>query len=450
MIDLDEETYQKYKKLGRGSWGKDLIMWKTMYTGLLTTAKAGLPTTTTQEEDITPFTEMMLESFLSIPKARKEGIPVIMYPFNYEPALFFAMKLAPMMQEIISVGLAFVHMNEPYIDFSNKMGYGDNPTICNAQRPFLSLVMQGAAPKPDYLLFLSTPCNSLSMSYQVYQHLTKIPTFNIDVPYWAYNQENEFYDEKTMEYMINQSKSLISWLENKTGHKFEPEEFQKTMKLVNQAREYILEFNELLKTVPCPMPSMAGFANFYTMVTRAGSPEAVKTTKYFRDEAAQNAKNGIGGIENEKLRIAWPYTHVFFDQELLPWLEETHNAVVIMDLLGHYKVLPHDTSTTEKCFESLAMGTLDASMVGKCRGPMEYYVKYLVNYVKDYKIDCVIFPLHMACKHVYSMARVASEAIREATGVPSLIFGCDSYDSREVTSEELREKITEFITQVVI
>ena len=48
------------------------------------------------------------------------------------------------------------------------------------------------------------------------------------------------------------------------------------------------------------------------------------------------------------------------------------------------------------------------------------------------------------------MARVASEAIREETGVPSLIFGCDSYDSREVTSEAIRGQISEFLTQIVL
>lgn len=438
---MEKELFDQYKKLGRGSWGKDLAIWKTMYTGFLTQSK---------DEEFNPFTELLLNNFLEIPKARKEGKPVIMHPFNYGPELFFAMNLAPLMQEIISVGLAFVHMNEPYIDFTNKIGYGDNPTICNAQRPFISLVLQDAAPIPDFLIYLSTPCNSLSMSYQVYQYLAGIPSFNIDVPYWAYNQDDEFYDEKTMDYMINQLKTLITWLENKTNQKFDEAQFQQTMARLNEARENILEFNELLKAVPCPMPSIAGFGNFFTMVTRGGSSEAVKTTKWFRDTAAENVKNGIGGVPDEKLRIAWPYTHVFFDQELLTWIEQTFNAVVIMDLLGHYKVLPHDTSTVESCFESLAMGTLDASMVGKCRGPAEYYLNYLVNYVKDYKIDAVIFPLHMACKHVYSMGRVASEAIREETGIPSLIFGCDSYDSREVTSESIRGQITDFLTQVVL
>jgi benzoyl-CoA reductase/2-hydroxyglutaryl-CoA dehydratase subunit BcrC/BadD/HgdB len=141
---------------------------------------------------------------------------------------------------------------------------------------------------------------------------------------------------------------------------------------------------------------------------------------------------------------------VFFDRDLLPWLEETFHANVIMDILGYYQVLPHDTSTTEKCYESLANGTLDFSMVGTCRGPIEYFIDYILKFVKDYKIDAVIMPMQFACKHAYTMARVASEAIREELETPTLIFGCDPYDSREVTSEAIRQRISEFLTQVVL
>jgi len=438
---LDKELFDEYKKKGRGSWGKDLKIWKMMYNAFLNQAK---------DQEFNPTTELLLDIFLSIPKARKEGNPIIMHPFNYEPVLILTMDLTPLMQEIISVGLAPFHLNEPYIDFSKQVGYGDNPTLCNAQRPFIALLMQGAAPLPDLLVYSATPCNALTMSYQVMQNLTKIPSFSIDIPYWAYNQENEYYDDKTVDYVISQSKNMITWIENNTQQKFDENKFQQTSIRLNQAREYVLEFNELLKAVPCPMPSIAGFGNFFTMVTRGGSPEAVKATKWFRDTAAENVKNGVGGIPDEKLRIAWPYTHVFFDQELLPWMEQTFNAVVIMDILGHYKVLPHDVSTTDNCFQSLAKGMLDASMVGTMRGPIEYYLEYLTNYVKDYKIDAVIFPVHFACKHTFAMVRVASEAIREETGIPSLIFGCDSYDSREVTSEAIKGKITEFLTQIVM
>jgi benzoyl-CoA reductase subunit B len=438
---MELELYNKYKKLSRGNWGKDLSMLKMMYVGLLNQMK---------DEELTPITEMLLRYFLEIPKARKEGKTIIMHPFNYGPEIFYSMNLVPLMQETYSVGLAPLRLNEPYLDFANKVGYGDNPTVCNAQRPLIGSYMQGVAPIPDLLFFLSTPCNSLAMTYQVFEQLAKIPTFSMDVPYWSYDKPGEFYDEKVMDYMINQTKDMIFWLEQKTKKKLNFEKLQETMVKVNQAREYILEFNELLKTVPCPVNSQAGFGNYLSMVGCGGTDDAVKSTKWLRDNAALNVKNGIAGVPDEKIRIAWPYTHIFFDGELLTWLEETFQAVVIMDLLGFYQVLPHDVSTQDKCFESLAKGTLDFSMIGTCRGPIEYYIEFLLNYVKEYKIDCVIMPMQFACKHAYAMARVSTEALREETGIPTFIFGCDPYDSREVTSESIREQISNFLTQVVL
>jgi benzoyl-CoA reductase subunit B len=394
--------------------------------------------------------DMFLNIFLRVVNARKEGRTVIMHPFNYEPALFFAMNLTPLMQETFSVGLAPFHINEPYIDITNEIGYGDTPTLCNAQRPLVGAYMRGVAPIPDLIFFTSTPCNAIAMSYQVFQQLIKAPTFSMDIPYWAYDQTNQFYDEKTIDYMIKQTKDLISWLEKETNQKLDLEKFQQTMRLVNEARENVVEFNELLKNVPCPLPSAAGFGVFATMATHSGTPEAVKVTKWIRDEAANNVKKGIAGVPDEKIRIAWPYTHVFFDQELLPWIEETFQAVVILDILGYYPVLPHDVSTIEKCYESLAKGVLDFSMVGSCRGPAEFYTEFVLNYVKDYKIDCVIIPMQFACKHAYSITRIAAEAVREQLGIPTLIFGCDPYDSREVTSETIRARISDFLTQVVL
>ena len=438
---MDDEVYMKYKKLGRGNWGKDLSMLKMMYMGLLNQRK---------DEETNPILEMLLDYFLKIPKARKEGKPIVMHPFNYGPELFYAMDLVPLMQETYSVGLAPLRLNEPYLDITNKIGYGDNPTLCNAQRPLIGSYIQGVAPIPDLLFFLSTPCNSLAMTYQVFEQLANIPTFNMDIPYWSYDQSSEFNDDQVIEYMINQIKELISWLEQQTKQKLNIEKLQETMRKVNQAREYILDFNELLKTVPCPVNSQAGFGNFLSMVSLGGTDEAIKSTKWLRDSALDNVKKGIAGVPDEKIRIAWPYTHIFFDGDLLEWLENTFRAVVIMDLLGFYQVLPHEVSTTEQCYESLAKGALDFSMIGTCRGPVEFYIDFLLNYVRDYKIDCVIMPMQFACKHAYAMARISTEAVREETGVPVFIFGCDPYDSREVTSEAIRGKIFDFLTQVVL
>ncbi len=447
---MEENWYKKYKKLGRGKWGSEFTLWKAMYRGLLDFMWQRAKEEGMENEPIDPFREMFFNYFIDVPRARKQGKPIVMHPFNYAPELFHAMNMENLMQETFSVGLAPLHINEHYLDITNEMGYGDNPTICNAQRPLIGSIMEKAAPTPDLLFFLSTPCNSLATTYHVFHQLTKVPTYNVDIPYWSHKPGNEYYDPKTLEYVIKQLKRFVAWLEEQTNQKLEEERFKQTMVYLNQARANIMDFNELLRAVPCPVNSMGGFGNWLTMVLRGGTLDAVKSTKSLRDAAAENVKNKVGGVPDEKIRIAWPYTHVFFDAELFPWLEENYNAVVIMDILGYYQVPPHDVSTIDKCFESLAKGTLEFSMIGTCRGPIEFYIDYVIRFVKDYKIDCVIMPMQFACKHAYAMAKLTSEEVKKQIGIPTMTFGCDPYDSREVPAEKIRAKIGDFLTEIVM
>lgn len=443
---MTEDKFTKYEQFAAQEWPSDLGLWKNLLLASIANTRLNLEIGANE----TPMGEYLIDMFARIAKARLEQKPIIMHPFNYGPELFYAMDLEPLMQEVFSVGLAPFHLNEPYIDMANQMGYGDNPTLCNAQRPLIATHMNGDAPIVDLLFYLSAPCNSLATTYQVYQHMTGVPTYTMDVPYWSYNSASKYYDEKTINYMKAQYQDMVSWLEQQTNRSFDQEKFQQTMKLVNQARENVMDFNDLLKSVPCPVTSMESFSNFLAMVLAGGTEDGVRLTKWFRDYAAENVKKGVAGVPGEKLRIAWPYTHTFFDRELFPWIEEKFNAVVIMDILGHYIVPPHDTSTLDKCFESLALGTLDFSMIHTCRGPAEFYIDYLLRFVEDYKIDCVIIPIQFACKHAYAITKIMAEAVQREAEIPVLVFGCDPYDSREVPQEEVRGKIEEFITEIVL
>lgn len=443
---MNEDMLKDYESLSMREWPSDLGLWKTLFTGFLNVVKMKLAA----GEPDTPYNELILELFARVARARMANKPVLFYSFNCGPELFYSMDVEPVMLEVLCVGMAPFNMNHPYIDQTNQMGYGDNPTLCNAQRPLIAVKNRGELPRADLMVYLSTPCNSLATNYQVFQNITGIPTYTIDMPYWSYDPASEFYDEKTLQYVVKQYKGLISWLEKETGASFDLDRFQESMHRLNKAREYVMEFNDLQMAVPCPSHSREAFTNWLIMGDSGGTAKAVEMTRWMRDKAAANVRSGQGAVENEKIRIAWPYTHVFFDDTLFHWLEKSFNAVAIMDLLGHYHISPHDTSTLEKCFESLAMGSLDYSMVDTCRGPAEFYIEYLLRFVKDYQADCVIVPIQFACKQYYTMLGLAAEAIRKEAGIPVLVLGCDPYDSREVPSHEIRGRIEEFIREIVM
>ena len=74
----------------------------------------------------------------------------------------------------------------------------------------------------------------------------------------------------------------------------------------------------------------------------------------------------------------------------------------------------------------------------------------MIRFIKDYKIDCAIFPMQFACKHAYAMATLTAEEVHKQLDIPTLIFGCDPYDSREVPSEKIHDKRSHFRTEIVL
>jgi benzoyl-CoA reductase subunit B len=65
--------------------------------------------------------------------------------------------------------------------------------------------------------------------------------------------------------------------------------------------------------------------------------------------------------------------------------------------------------------------------------------------VKDYAIDCVIFPGHMGHKDMAASASIMREVCRDL-GVPFLHIGMDMCDKRYTTVEEIKGKMSHFFT----
>ncbi|TFF98968.1 MAG: hypothetical protein EU540_07500, partial [Promethearchaeota archaeon] len=136
-----EEELKEYKKLGRGNWGEGFGLLKGMYNGFITRIRDEAAEMEEEQDEIMPPMKMLLNLLLDLRNARREGKKICMHPFNYGPELLYTMGLVPLMQELFSVGLATTHINEFYLDITNKIGYGDNPTLCNAQRPLIGAYM---------------------------------------------------------------------------------------------------------------------------------------------------------------------------------------------------------------------------------------------------------------------------------------------------------------------
>ncbi len=388
--------------------------------------------------------------------AEEKGTPIAMYNFCVPPELFYAGGVYPLCQEVGSIALTLanstVHMN--YIDKAEESGLQREQ--CNAQKIWIGAMLQNEAPKPDFMVYASQPCDSTNILYQVMSKFYDVPTFTYDIPYYHYDEKNEFYDERVTPYCADQVRDIVKFIELHGKTEITLEKLKETIGYSNEARNYALETMELLKHKPNPLPSLAPVIMYLTLMVASGIPEAIHYAKWCRDTANDRIKRGVGYIsenyrkKEEKYRCFWVYIPIFFDPMMFTWMEQKFQVTTVLDMLGFQQMQPVDLSSEDKMYEGLAHAIMEMPMARQSRGPMEYYLDDVVRIVKDYDIDFCIWAGHIGCKHSFAIAALMRRLIEEKTGVPTMIFELDSMDSRNVNSKTIKKKITDFMNDIIL
>jgi benzoyl-CoA reductase/2-hydroxyglutaryl-CoA dehydratase subunit BcrC/BadD/HgdB len=162
-------------------------------------------------------------------------------------------------------------------------------------------------------------------------------------------------------------------------------------------------------------------------------------------DAEKRVKEGKGWLENEKIRLLW------FDIRpmripVIPWLEEEWGAVLVLDMFSYCPYSTIDTSTVDSMFKGMAQRYLyESPMIRQARGFADNFADDIRRIVKDYSIDCVIWPGHMGHKDGAASIGIMRETCRDI-GVPYLHIGLDLFDARYTTVEAVKDRISTFFT----
>ncbi|MCP4608603.1 MAG: 2-hydroxyacyl-CoA dehydratase, partial [Planctomycetes bacterium] len=204
---------------------------------------------------------------------------------------------------------------------------------------------------------------------------------------------------------------------------------------------------ELRRAVPCPHGYKIG-AQIWTMVTMLwpGDPRCTAWLEELVTETEQRVQEGIGAVPAEKIRLFWYDLRPFWVYEFAPWLEKEWGAVVIMDMITYNPYTLIDTSTEETMLRGLAKRSLsDALMVRQERGPANIVATDITRVVKDYKIDCVVWPAHMGHKAKAGVVGIGRQVCRELN-VPFLYIDLDIFDPQYTSSDEIKDQMSKFFT----
>jgi benzoyl-CoA reductase subunit B len=314
--------------------------------------------------------------------------------------------------------------------------------VCTLLRLGLYYVDAGILPIPTAVVALLEPCDgvtSLHEAIRTHKDWRDIPMFAPDPPY--------FDDERSIDYFAGELRRMASFIEEHCGRKLEMDRLKEIVEESNRQYELWEEYSELRRSVPCPHGLVLGMAAFgVAQGTLCGRPSG---TAWFRDLVADAEKRILEKrpeVPNQKIRVLWYDVQPVWFGELTPWLEAEWGAIVVQSMFTYFPYTRVDTSSEEAIWRGLAVrNLLDTPMIRQAMGTADGFANDLIRIVKDFKIDCVIWPGHMGHKDGAASIPIMKETCHDL-GVPFLSIGVDQFDRRYTPVDEVKNRIAQFFS----
>ena len=337
-----------------------------------------------------------------------------------------SMNVSGMFIEFFGAMLSGSGMSSKYLEISESKGFSTDG--CSYHRTIIGAAMEGIIPKPDVLIGASIPCNGGVKALKRIGEIFNKDVFILNIPIES--------TPDSVDYLTDQYKKMIEYIENETGRKLDYDKLKMTIKYNNQAREYLVEANNLCKNVPCPANSN-DLKNFIMFVLLQGTEEGVEVAKLFRDEFKYRVENGLAGLSEEKFRLMWIQNRIQFKTDLLNILEEKYGVNIVIDELNHIWWEPMDESQP---LRSLAKRMITHPIVG----PAERRLEVITQLAQEYKIDGAVNPAHLGCRQSAG-ARVLFKDALQKIGIPLIHLDVDCVDERNYTSGQIITRMEAFL-----
>jgi len=382
----------------------------------------------------------MLESYNRIIACAEEGKPFIASPYANAPELLVALGLP----WYTLAQIPYLPTSEQYIleeiDDAERAGLGTD--MCTLIRVGINNVEAGHVPLPTAFVGLLSLCDGNNMLHQAIahnEHWRDVPIFCTDAPYLA--------NDRGVNFHAGELRQMVTFLEEHTGREMDSDRLREVSEESNRQYELWAEYNELRRAVPCPHSAAKG-AQAWSVAQNymVGDRRGTEWLRQLVDITEQKVSEGKGSVPDERIRVFWFDVRAVWFPELTEWLKSEWGVCIVMDMTGYAPYTTIDTSSEENIFRGLAKRNMcDVPMVRQVRGTTDNLINDLVRVVKDYRIDCVVWPAHMGHKDGAASVGIMRDVCRDL-GAPFLELGLDLFDKRYTSMDEVKDRFSRFFT----
>jgi benzoyl-CoA reductase/2-hydroxyglutaryl-CoA dehydratase subunit BcrC/BadD/HgdB len=376
--------------------------------------------------------DLLSRYFRRVLTASQDGQPAVALCGMIPTEILYAMDIAPLLLE--SSGTMLMVSLKNYEDvFAAAKEFGLSPEVCSVHRAIAAQFVRGWAPRLDAVVWSGAACDNCAKTGDVVQALYGMPSFFLDRPY--------SYGEREVQHTMHEIKELITFLEEHTGHRMDPDRLRESLNFTRRQIALNREIGEMRKAIPCPISNRRGAQLNYINWLLCGSPEGVEFFEAVRDELKQAQEKGT--IPEERYRLITVFAPPSHNWKLLDWMEREHGArIVTCPYSSHWGEWEPDLADP---IEALARKCYADPTLRQLAGPLnDAMVQDTVEDALAYRAEGAVFWAHIGCRHGCAAIRTVKDALRARVGMPTRALDCDFTDPSFVSNEEMKDKLEGF------
>jgi benzoyl-CoA reductase/2-hydroxyglutaryl-CoA dehydratase subunit BcrC/BadD/HgdB len=253
------------------------------------------------------------------------------------------------------------------------------------------------------------------------------------------------FGTRAIDLLAEQYAELIVKLEAVTGRRLDIDKLRQVMALVNEQEEYYFAARELISaTRPAPINIADQMPATMIPQWHRGAEWARDRAKLFYEELERKVAAGEAAAPNEKVRLMWIGTGLWYNLDFYADFERRYGAVFVWSI---YLSIAADAYAT---YGDDPLRTLAGRMtkIARIMHTPPFNVAWYLAEAKKAGIDGVVSLGEgeggEGCREVFGFTHLLRKGF-EAAGIPYLSLGVDNVDARSWDEGAVRARMGEFI-----
>ncbi len=288
------------------------------------------------------------------------------------------------------------------------------------------------------------PCDGSIMSSSVVERRMNMPMYPLTSP-MRYNTP------EAMDFMVEDLKKMIAFLEEHTGQKFDYNRLKKYLEYTNMQNELLAEKFEINK---CDTPLFFGQHQWLYRVYQfnaigCSEERFVKNDQKTLKLMQKAVKKGELIHPQQRYRaIVWstPCNYYGYIQS---WLLNCWGVVTVFSMLGDSGTLETESLETEDdMLRCVAKNTVRSTMRKQTNGGHENVLEELWDKCEEYNPDIIFLHDQVGCKGMDALITMYEEQADDR-GIKLCTIPQALIDPRVISRRDMREKINKFMFNVM-